>query len=754
MGIKKIKLTFCMLLWQLICSSQELNVDSLQLIWKNKKLPDTVRLNALDVIAWDVYLYYIPESSFYYAKQQYQLAAEFGLKKYQATALNTQGASFYIRNEYDSAMKYHSLSLKIREELKDYKGMASSLNNIGVIFKDRGDYSEAEKYYEKGLLNYRRSKDKKGESVALNNLANVYADEGNYAKAIQCYTKSLTIREALNDEFGIASSWFNIGHIYTDMKEFDHAMECYNKSLSIHEKIRNKQGVAASLNGIGNIYYERGEIEKAMEYYQNSLREYESIGNVQGISNSLNSIGNMYFELKKADTSLVYYLKALKFCELSGDMQLISHVSNNIGKVYTYKKRYGEANRYCKKALSLAKQVGAAIEVREAAATLYKLYKLTGNNSAALEMFELHVSVRDSIFKNENQREIINQKYKHDYELQAAQDSVKNAEEQKIKDVEIARQQALSEKKDSELKNQRTQQYALFGGLALVIVFSFFIYNRFRITQKQKLIIEQKEKETHHQKDIIEEKQKEIIDSINYAKRLQQAILAPKDEIDKYFPENFLFYKPKDIVAGDFYFFETTSESIFYAAADCTGHGVPGAMVSIVCSNALTRSVKEFELTDPGKILDKTRDLIVETFLKSKQDVKDGMDISIISIDRKTRQIKWAGANNPLWYIENDELKEINADKQPIGKTDQPKPFTTHDLPSSLSVLFLFTDGFADQFGGPKGKKFKYSNLQKLLLENANEKQETILIKLEKAFTDWKGELEQVDDVCIIGIRL
>lgn len=301
----------------------------------------------------------------------------------------------------------------------------------------------------------------------------------------------------------------------------------------------------------------------------------------------------------------------------------------------------------------------------------------------------------------------------------------------------------------------------------VLLLISIYRWRTAALRKRQKKLektVKERTAEVVHQKEIVEEKHKEITDSINYAKRLQQAILVPKEEINKYFSDNFLLYKPKDIVAGDFYFFEVTKTHIFYAAADCTGHGVPGAMLSIVCANALSRSVKEFELTDPGIILDKTRELILETFEKSKQDVKDGMDISLVALAYRAKNesesgieftnITWSGANNPLWYIENGEMKEIKANKQPIGKSDNPKPFTTHDLPHSLSTLFLFTDGYADQFGGPSGKKFKYANFQKLLLEYSNEKIETTNQKLEEVFVHWKNDLEQVDDICIIGIRL
>lgn len=254
---------------------------------------------------------------------------------------------------------------------------------------------------------------------------------------------------------------------------------------------------------------------------------------------------------------------------------------------------------------------------------------------------------------------------------------------------------------------------------------------------------------------LISHKQKEITDSITYAQRLQHAILPSMEFICKHFPDNFILYKPKDIVAGDFYWAEEINGLIFIAAADSTGHGVPGAMVSVVCSNALNRTVKELGLTETGTILNKTRELVVETFAKNTTDVKDGMDISLLCIDKQNKKAYWSGANNPLWYIRTGIVKEIKADKQPIGKTDNPKPFTTNKITLQENTIFyLFTDGYADQFGGPKGKKFKYKQFEQLLLSICDKPMQSQLNIIDQKFEDWKGKLEQIDDVCIIGIRL
>lgn len=264
--------------------------------------------------------------------------------------------------------------------------------------------------------------------------------------------------------------------------------------------------------------------------------------------------------------------------------------------------------------------------------------------------------------------------------------------------------------------------------------------------------------EAEHQKEIVEEKQKEISDSINYAKRIQNAILPSTRYFKSNLPESFILYLPKDVVAGDFYFMETVGETVILAVADCTGHGVPGAMVSVVCHNALTRSVKEFGLLKPNEILDKTRELVLETFAKSEDQVNDGMDIALCAFNTKTRSLQFSGANNGLFLVRNGELTEYKPDKQPIGKFIHAKPFTAQEIPLvSSDRVYLFTDGYADQFGGeagkPGGKKFKYSRLKALIQEIHLQKPEEQHDRLAKTLVEWRGEIEQIDDVCIIGFN-
>jgi PAS domain S-box-containing protein len=248
---------------------------------------------------------------------------------------------------------------------------------------------------------------------------------------------------------------------------------------------------------------------------------------------------------------------------------------------------------------------------------------------------------------------------------------------------------------------------------------------------------------------------KEKNDSLNYARTLQDAIIPSRNNLGKVFPDSFVFHAPKEIVSGDFCWHEQVGDTIIIAAADCTGHGVPGAMMTMVCASLLTRTVKEFCITEPGKILDKVRELLVHSFKGSEVEMKDGMDISLCAINTKTLKVEWSGANNPLVYFHDKVLHELDGDKQPIGRFESYNPFTTHTIQLNKGdMLYMFSDGLADQFGGEKGKKLMYRQVKdkftKLVLLSMRGQKE----RLHKMFHDWKGNLEQIDDVLVIGIRL
>lgn len=301
-----------------------------------------------------------------------------------------------------------------------------------------------------------------------------------------------------------------------------------------------------------------------------------------------------------------------------------------------------------------------------------------------------------------------------------------------------------------------------------ILLFFWFVKRRERNfrerQQKLESIVESRTKEVveaseraEFQKKLVEHKNKEIVDSIEYAKRIQSAMLPTLDSLRDGFPESSIFYQPKDIVAGDFYWYLEMDQFKFVAVADCTGHGVPGALMSVVCFNALNRAVREYGNRVTGEILDRTRDIILLELAKSDQGMRDGMDISLLMVNTSEETVHWSGANTPLWMVPKnaEALIEIKGDKQPIGLHIFDAKYTTHEIPYAAGTLFvLFSDGYADQFGGTDGKKFKSPNFKQLIFHHQHLSVHELGDHVKSHFSEWKGEEEQVDDVCVMLIRL
>jgi serine phosphatase RsbU (regulator of sigma subunit) len=388
--------------------------------------------------------------------------------------------------------------------------------------------------------------------------------------------------------------------------------------------------------------------------------------------------------------------------------------------------------------------------MKSSAQILADSYEKQGDFKSALAYLKIAEHYEDSIYNEESSRLLSGLISTH--ELNKRDLEIKNLSYQKEleeKSNKLKDKQILSAKKES-----RMYFIGLISLLILIGLIAYFLFQIIRTNRKimsQNLLIET-------QKEELSIKQTEIIDSINYAKRIQNAILPERRDLNRVLKSGFVFYLPKDIVSGDFYWMEELSASeVLIAVADCTGHGVPGAMVSVVCNNALNRSVREFGLTSPGKILDKTKEIVVEEFAKNSENVKDGMDISLIKLNLSSKAAQWAGANNPLWIHRkgSNQIDQIKPDKQPIGVYDKVDNFKNHDLSlNSGDRLYLFSDGFQDQFGGKNQKKYKPKLMRKFLLGLEGDSMNEIEPKLLKEFNDWKGDLDQLDDVCIVGIEL
>ncbi len=371
-------------------------------------------------------------------------------------------------------------------------------------------------------------------STTLNNIGFFAEQKGDVFKALECHSRSLKIREEIGDNRGISESLNNIGIIYDKQGDIPKALECYTKGLKLLEEIDDKKGIAYLLNNIGSLYLTQNNMARAVEYHTKSLKIREEIGDRSGIANSLNNIGTIYAKQDDLKKALEFYEKSLKIQLEIKDKEGIAYANNNIGDMYLHMKNYDKALSYYLTALGYSKELGFPVNIRDAASQLTLVYKAKGDYKNALQYCELKTKMGDSINNLETKKASLRSQFKYAYEKKAAQDSVAHAKESEVKNLELEKQKA-------EIKAKRNQQYALYGGLAMVIIFAGFMFNRFKVTQKQKTIIEEKEHETQKQNEIItkqkvlvEEKQKEILDSIHYAKRIQTALISSEKYFNKH----------------------------------------------------------------------------------------------------------------------------------------------------------------------------------------------------------------------------
>jgi serine phosphatase RsbU (regulator of sigma subunit) len=480
---------------------------------------------------------------------------------------------------------------------------------------------------------------------------------------------------------------------------------------------------------------------------QKSLLLRQEVSDTIGMAMAYHNIGINHQLTSDNDSAIIFFNKSLSY---------LSNMSENIGHAYNYlelgntllqKHKLEDAEKYLLSSLRISENgelKGVKVEVYK---YLSSLYEQKQDFKKAFTYQNLYLASKENVESDESKNEILKKELEYDF-----------AKRQALQKKDAENRQAIS---DAEIKSQKK---LTTGAVIALIILSGLILIVFRSYNQKKKANEI----IFKQKEIVEHKNKEILDSINYAKYIQNALLPSEKSINELNIDCFILFKPKDIVSGDFYWIHNTtnahSNEVYIASVDCTGHGVPGALVSVVGNNGLNRCVKEYGIHDTGKILDKLSELVEETFEKSENELKDGMDISLLkiysgdnSISDSKINIQWSGANNPLWIIRKNSntLEEIKADKQPVGKFSERKNFTTHNLVLEKGDrLYLFTDGYADQFGGEKGKKFKYRQLEELLVSSSHLSLNAQKNTLDESFISWKGKLEQVDDVCVIGIRL
>ncbi len=575
-----------------------------------------------------------------------------------------------------------------------------------------------------------------GLSSAYGLFANYYFHEGDYSRCLDYNLKSLKLNEQLGNKRGIFMVSRNIGSLYINSNNNEKALEYFEKALEVAIETKATKEIGSIYSNMAIVYHKKTNYGKAMEYNLKSLKYSEEAGDIQTQGYVYNSLGKLFHDMgmkdenpRDLDKAIEYLSKALKMKREQGDLNAIANTLGNIAEVYMDKGDRKKALECFLEGLEYAEKTNFKRWLLEGYEDISTLYRDMGDYKSAYDYYVKFRVVKDSIEGATSKKVMA--------ELQGKYDTEKN--EKTI--------QLLSKDNDlnqARLSKQRYVIVAVAVGLIAVLSLAFFIYRGSR--EKQRI------------NNIIEEKNKSITDSIHYAKRIQTAILPKEEEMRKTLKEYFVFYRPKDIVSGDFYFYAESRGRVIVAVADCTGHGVPGAFMSMIGNSLLSKIIKENGLTKPSEILSQLNSGVKEALKQheSGSDTRDGMDIALCSIDIAGGKMEFAGANRSLLLVRGTEATEVKADKVAIGGLQTAEQgFTNHDLSFSKGdMIYLNTDGYADQFGGGDGKKFRTRRFRELLAElspmTANEQG----ARLESILTEWMGLAEQLDDILVIGIRL
>ncbi|MGE0566583.1 MAG: tetratricopeptide repeat protein [Bacteroidia bacterium] len=656
-------------------------------------------------------------------------------------------AIHFALSEFDSTIKYGLEARLIFEDNKwNEKKDTSLINNFSKVLND---ISYAHLYLGNIDAAYKTGKVKlQFDSLKSNNegivkakslMGFVFNNKGDYPSSVRHYLSALSYASKGNDLELVAQINNNLGQVYNEYGKPEEALKYFNSSIEICEKINHSYGKSICLLNIAGIYLDQQNYSQALNYTRQAIPIFSGDGFKRDLANLYTNLGTIFQASGNIDSALFYKKLGLQKSIDVGDKDAIANSYKAVGFALNKMKNYKEAIVHFNKALELSVPNRLKITTRECYRGLTTAYAKSKDLEKALDCQKLYYAYRDSISNEENDKKILEMQLKFDYE--------------KKENELIAEQEKKNIIADQELYKQKIVRNITLIIVAVVLIALYLVYKSLRETKKAKALVTNQKNEIIQQKHQIEEKQKEILDSINYAKRIQSALLAHTDFLNANIPNNFVLYKPKDIVSGDFYWATSCDNLFFLAVCDSTGHGVPGAFMSLLNIGFLSEAINEKNIYEPNKVFNHVRKRLVDEI--SNEGQKDGFDGILICLNKSTSKITYAAANNAPVLIRNNEFIELEKDKMPVGKGERLESFRLFELNMEKSdSLYLYTDGYPDQFGGPKGKKFLYKRLNELLKSLDPENLANRGDKLNYKFEEWRGDLEQVDDVLVVGIKL
>jgi serine phosphatase RsbU (regulator of sigma subunit) len=627
-----------------------------------------------------------------------------------SNAFEVVGIAQMVKGDLRAAFKAHQEALELRQRLQWHSGIGHSFNNLGLVSSKMGDMATAMEFYLKGLSVAEIHGDNDLLTRFYGNIGTIYEQQQDFTRALYYYRRSLSILEKGVPDQVLGNVLNNIALVYSRELHFDTALVFWKRTLDVRKLLQDDRGKALALNNMGSlVYVVQSQFESADSVYAIALPIYQKLNDKVGMAMVLGSMGNSALLQGQSDKAVL-------------------HCSSSI--------------RYAKEIHNIEYEVSACKCLADA-------FALQGDHREANRLLKRYVFLTDSINASESSRKAALLEQRYGYEKEQMRVALERERERTIAEEEIKRQHLL-----------RNMSVAL--GMMGILLF-FIQFNNYRKKQQANELLHEKNVEISHQKEQIAEKSKEITDSIQYAKRLQDARLPRNEVFERIFKHWHVLYLPKDIVSGDFYWLEEVDGRIFVAVADCTGHGVPGAMVSMVGIQGLNRAVLELRITSPAAILHFLSDHVEEAFNRGGATVRDGMDIALCVIEADGRSLTYAGAYNPLWQIttldtptaatvreSKGELRllEWKADRRSIGGHLDGIGFSEHVVAIGVNDIFLLSsDGYADQFGGLDNRKFGSARFRQLTLNAAISDNIPLL---DKEFSAWKEGHEQIDDVTVV----
>lgn len=735
-------LIFCFFLLLSGCFSQSLSAqsigytDSLKALL-SQDLPDTTQITVMNQLA-KVYAHKRPDAALIYIDKAIRLSHKNHFVKGMAQAYINKGKAFTSKGDLRVALGWYQQALKYYDAKRDITSSTHIMNSIGVIYSRMGDYKKANDYFHDALSNYQKTGGETGIAQTLNNIGVVLKQQKQYRRSLEYFEKALLLNQKLNNRGEVARCYNNIGLIYKQLGQYNTALEYHQKSLKISQERNDKREIAYGWHYLGGVYEKHLEHNKAARYFKRSLALGQQLQNKQLISVNLLSLGQVSMHTKKQDTALIFAQDALILANKSGDKKTQKHAAGLLAKIYASLEDYKKAYKY---------QV---------------IFK----------------EKSDSLLNIKNIRAIV---------LKESQ--AKFAKEKEKQTNEIARQR----------QSQYIYMLVIFGMLFLLLL----IFRSLRVKRKANEKLKQKNEminlknyEISTQRDEILEKntllskqrnelaaQKTMmLESIHYAEELQQSVLPSYEVLLSAFRECFVLFKPRDIVSGDFYWIKKMTGRTFFAIADCTGHGIPGALMSMLAISSLNEVINPNIPSDTSTILDELRNKVKYVLhqVNSEVEHKDGLDIAFCIVDHNKQVLHFSGAYSPLYllrakpratfeingepateskkykytYDKDVTLIEIKGDRQPVGVFIREQPFLSYSIALQPGDLFYsFTDGYIDQLGGDEGKKFVATNLKDLIVTHWHEPMAIQQSIFSQALVNWQGNNAQVDDILMMGIK-